>query len=188
MWRVVTLRISLKFSSISGLWLVIKQIMIKWWYVSNLTLHGGTSEPHLFFCKNKRSFQIFVDFKNFLIFWKTWVFFLKFIAQRKTQTIKKSLLTYSEDECSIMHSKKSRVDSTRSVVGFVCRRCVSIRSTRKRVESTRMRVFTVCYEIESYISTRSIQKTSHFSSCTGDEKCQKPIIRARSSLLIIFSK
>jgi hypothetical protein len=27
-----------------------------------------------------------------------------------------------------LHSKKSRVDSTRSVVGFVCRRCVSIRS------------------------------------------------------------
>jgi hypothetical protein len=27
-----------------------------------------------------------------------------------------------------IHSKKSRVDSTRSEVGFVCRRCVSIRS------------------------------------------------------------
>jgi hypothetical protein len=48
-----------------------------------------------------------------------------------------------------VHSKKSRVDSTRSVVGFVCRRCVSIRSTRKRVESTRMRVESTRMCVES---------------------------------------
>jgi hypothetical protein len=46
---------------------------------------------------------------------------------------------------AVMHSKKSRVDSTRSAVGFVCHRCVSIRSTRKRVESTRD--FLLCGEI-----------------------------------------
>jgi hypothetical protein len=45
---------------------------------------------------------------------------------------------------SVQHIKKSRVDLTRSVVGWLCRICMSILSTHLRVESSRD--FLLCRE------------------------------------------